>query len=121
MLKLALKLQELRLAITVDVSILLSYTGIYLFPSLPLPTHVTGMWDTSRTGMARVLPLHAAQHKICCMCPKNLRLPLFGANCSWPGIYSWPGCGGPTVDLQLAWRHLWMARHLQLARASCGP
>ena len=39
------------------------------------------------------------------------------ANCSWPGIYRWPGCGGPTVDLQLAW--LWMARHLQLAWASC--
>ena len=47
------------------------------------------------------------------------RLGMARANCSWPGIYSWPGCGGPTVDLQLAW--LWMARHLQLARASCGP
>ena len=35
------------------------------------------------------------------------RLGMARANCSWPGIYSWPGCGGPTLDLQLAW--LWMA------------
>ena len=46
------------------------------------------------------------------------RLGMARANCSWPGIYSWPGCGGPTGDLQLAW--LWMARHPQLARADCG-
>ena len=46
------------------------------------------------------------------------RLGVARANCSWPGIYSWPGCGGPIVDLQLAW--LWMARHPQLARANCG-
>ena len=46
------------------------------------------------------------------------RLGMARTNCSWPGIYSWPGCGGPTGDLQLAW--LWMARHPQLARADCG-
>ena len=32
------------------------------------------------------------------------RLGMARANCSWPGIYSWPGCGGPTVDPDI---HCW--------------